>query len=74
MGLSLGHLRARRCHVGAGWCFAIAGGVARFTARVAQMPFHAAVKHKLIVFEVAADAAAEERRPLLGVLYDEIAR
>ena len=43
---------------------------------VLQMPYTAAMKHKLIVLDIAANAAAGivKRRPLLGVLYDELVR
>ena len=39
-----------------------------------QLSFAAAMKHKQIVMEVSVSAHAEGRFPLLGVLYDEIAR
>ena len=39
-----------------------------------QMSFPTAVKHKLVVSEIAADAAVQGRTALLGVLYDELAR
>ena len=42
--------------------------------RVFQMSFSTAVKHKLVVSEIAADAAGQGRTALLGVLYDELAR
>ena len=38
------------------------------------MSFSTAVKHKLVVSEIAAGAAGEGKTALLGVLYDEIAR
>ena len=40
----------------------------------AQLPFDVAVLHKHVVMEVAMGAAVEEKKPLLGVLYDELAR
>ena len=39
-----------------------------------QMNFPTAIKHKLVVSEVAADAAGQGFTALLGVLYDEVAR
>ena len=39
-----------------------------------QMSFAAAMTHKGMVQEVAAGAAGEGRRPLLGVLFDEVSR
>ena len=39
-----------------------------------QFPFYAAVLHKKNVVRIAANARSEERRALLGVLYDELAR
>jgi len=42
--------------------------------RVRKMSFAAAVKHKLVVCEIAAGAAAEGKSALLGVIYDELAR
>ena len=46
------------------------------SAVLCQMPFAAALKHKLIVMDIAANAAAglAKRKPLLGVLYDELVR
>ena len=39
-----------------------------------QMSFKASMSHKNIVVDVAMTAASENRRPLLGVIYDEVAR
>ena len=39
-----------------------------------QLSFAGAMKHKLVVCEIAANAVAEGRMPLLGVLFDEEAR
>eukprot|EP00973_Karenia_brevis_P010617 1438439-Karenia_brevis.AAC.1 len=39
-----------------------------------QLSYSAAIKHKLVVAEVATEAVAEVRRPISGVIYDEIAR
>ncbi len=39
-----------------------------------QMAFCSAVEHKALVLEVAANAKAEGRSPILGVLFDEICR
>ena len=39
-----------------------------------QMSFHSAMRHKNVVVELAMSAHAEKRRPLLGVIYDEVAR
>lgn len=38
------------------------------------MSFQAATYHKANVLEIAAGAAAEDRKPLLAVLYDEVLR
>lgn len=38
------------------------------------MTFDAAMRHKRVVMEVVVTGVAEGRRPLLGVLYDEVAR
>jgi hypothetical protein len=38
------------------------------------MTFEQAMRHKRIVLEVAVGARAEDKGPLLGVLYDELAR
>eukprot|EP00973_Karenia_brevis_P027297 3763641-Karenia_brevis.AAC.1 len=43
-------------------------------AILGQLTYSAAVKHKLVVAEIATEAVAEGRRPILGVIYDEIAR
>ena len=47
---------------------------ALLAAALDQLPFSVAIKHKLIVCEIAANAHTHKRKPLLGVLYDEIAR
>ena len=39
-----------------------------------QLKFSAAMSHKCIVQELASTAGAEGRRPLLGVVYDDVAR
>ena len=39
-----------------------------------QMSFQGAMTHKNVVVDVAMTAHAEKRRPLLGVIYDEVAR
>ena len=39
-----------------------------------QLPFKAAMQHKALVVQVAADAVAEQKRPILGVLFDEVSR
>ena len=39
-----------------------------------QLTFKDAMLHKSVVLEVAANAWMEGRRPLLGVVYDEVAR
>lgn len=41
---------------------------------VHQMSFATAVKHKLVVCEIAAGADGEGKTALLGVMYDELAR
>ena len=41
---------------------------------VHQLPFNAAVRHKLHIAEVMTAAALEERSASLGVIYDEIVR
>ena len=43
-------------------------------AVLGQMCFKSAMKHKAIVAKVATGAAARGRSPLLGVLFDELAR
>jgi hypothetical protein len=43
-------------------------------AVLGQMSFKSAMKHKAIVAKVATGAAARGRSPLLGVLFDELAR
>ena len=43
-------------------------------AVLGQMQYKAALQHKLVVQEVAADASAGGRKQLLGVIYDEVAR
>ena len=55
------------------WClawdsYALAGAVLN------QFTFQMAMKHKAVVMEIAVTAQAENRGPLLGMLYDEIAR
>ena len=39
-----------------------------------QMKFSAAMSHKCIVQELASSAGAEGRKPLLGIVYDDVAR
>eukprot|EP00973_Karenia_brevis_P089148 12362715-Karenia_brevis.AAC.1 len=39
-----------------------------------QFSFHAAQLHKKNVLEIAAGVSAEDRKPLLAVMYDEIMR
>ena len=39
-----------------------------------QLSFRDAMVHKSVVLEVAANAKSVGRRPLLGVVYDEVAR
>ncbi len=39
-----------------------------------QFPFPSAVLHEQIVMQVSCSAQSEGRKPLLGVLYDEVAR
>ncbi len=39
-----------------------------------QMSFKDAMRHKEVVLEVAALSFAENKRPFLSVLYDELAR
>ncbi len=39
-----------------------------------QMPFATTVEHKALVMEIASGAKAEGRLPILGVLFDEVAR
>ena len=41
---------------------------------LSQMSYKTAIAHKHVVMEIAVNAASEERLPLLGVLYDGIAR
>ena len=43
-------------------------------AALGQFKFVRAVLHKSVVFEVAMNAYAEGRTPILGTLYDELAR
>ena len=38
------------------------------------MSFDVALKHKLIVMDIAVNAHAKKLTPLLGVLYDELVR
>ena len=39
-----------------------------------QMSFKSAMKHKVLVAEVACDARSAGKLPILGVLYDEVSR
>jgi len=43
-------------------------------AVLGQMSYAAAMSHKNLVHEVAVSAPAEGRKPLLGVLFDEVSR
>ena len=43
-------------------------------AALEQVHFASAMLYKAVVLEVAANAVAERKSPLLGVLYDEVAR
>ena len=38
------------------------------------MPYHAAMAHKLLVWEVAVAAHGKRRGPMLGVFFDEVSR
>ena len=48
--------------------------VYKYLASALQMTFERSVLHKRCVQEIIVTAAAEKRGPMLGVLYDEIAR
>ena len=39
-----------------------------------QMTYKVAMLHKEVVLEVVANGMADSKRPLLGVLYDEVVR
>ena len=41
---------------------------------VEQLSFRRAMEHKALVMQVAADAVAEDKHPILGVLFDEVSR
>ncbi len=43
-------------------------------AMTEQMPFAKTLLHKQVCMEISVTASAEERFPLLGVLYDEVCR
>ena len=49
-------------------------GLAIAMAVAGVLPYGIAMRHMYICLKIAAMAAAEGRRPLLGVLYDEAAR
>ena len=48
--------------------YAIAGTI------LGQFSFSAAMKHKAVVMEIAIHAKTQKRTPILGMLYDELAR
>lgn len=55
------------------WClawdsYAMAGTI------LDQFPFKSAMAHKSVVMEIAVASSTEKRGPILGMLYDEIAR
>ena len=43
-------------------------------AMLEMMPYRAAMQHKQVVLEIAVSAAADERKPVLATVYDELVR
>ena len=39
-----------------------------------MLPYSAAMQHNQVVLEIAVSAAADERKPVLAVIYDEMVR
>ena len=72
----VGRLRSPRGCPGPGVLAYTLYATLRFRSFLAcvQLPFDVALKHKLIVCEIAENAHSQYRKPLLGVLYDELAR
>ena len=49
----------------------------RFALAAAMLdviPYSAAMQHKQVVLEIAVSAAADEHKPVLAVVYDELVR
>ena len=43
-------------------------------AMLEMAPYSAAMQHKQVVLEIAVNAAADDRKPVLAVVYDELVR
>ena len=43
-------------------------------AMLEMVPFSAAMQHKQVVLEIAVSAAADDRKPVLAIVYDELVR
>ena len=69
----VGRVRTRGGSIGAGIVIVMVASIVTI-CYLFELPFDAAQRHKRNVSEIACTALLEERRPILGVLYDEIAR
>ena len=70
----LGWIHASGSYSKAGLSFCHIFELYAFSLRWGQMPVLLAMRHKSVIVEVASQAMGEGRKPLLGVLYDELSR